>query len=200
MRFRLSPDGHIIRTHHEPSVTDTNAMVFASEPEFRKLAAGGWPMKRLVEIWNQLPGVRPVQRFDSRDRAVARIWRAIQPGIEQSLPASALCSVSPVHHRVSFREGSKAAEVCTLLFRPEGVTLREIMSATGWQAHTCAGFSPEVLGSRAEQFGPFTATANACTIRTLRRNGLGPCAASMRARPLSFGPSAHRPRPEWAAL
>jgi hypothetical protein len=76
MRFRLSPDGHIIRTHHEPSVTDTNAMVFASEPEFRKLAAG-WPMKRLVEIWNQLPGVRPVQRFESRDTAVARIWRAI---------------------------------------------------------------------------------------------------------------------------
>jgi hypothetical protein len=142
MRFRLSPEGHIIRTHHEPSVE----MVFVSEPEFRKLAAG-WPMKRLVEIWNQLPGVRPVQRFESRDRAVARIWRAIQPGIEQSLPASALPSVSPVYHRVSFREGSKAAEVCTLLFRPEGVTLREIMGATGRQAHTVRGFLSRSLGN-----------------------------------------------------
>jgi hypothetical protein len=32
---------------------------FASEQELQKLASE-WPMKRLVEIWNRLPGVEPV--------------------------------------------------------------------------------------------------------------------------------------------
>ena len=39
-----------------------------------------------------------------------------------------------------FREGSKAAQVCTLLSRPEGATLNEIRSETGWQAHMVRGF------------------------------------------------------------
>src|SRR3989440_5984102 len=40
--------------------------------------AGKWPGSRLVEIWNSLPGVEPVERFTSRQVAATRIWKAIQ--------------------------------------------------------------------------------------------------------------------------
>src|SRR5271168_3651849 len=50
---------------------------FSSEKNLSALAAK-WASTRLVEIWNGLPGVKPVQRFTSRIVAVRRIWAAIQ--------------------------------------------------------------------------------------------------------------------------
>ena len=50
---------------------------FRSTKDLAKLAAK-WPASRLVEIWNSLPGVKPVRKFTSRHTAVNRIWRAIQ--------------------------------------------------------------------------------------------------------------------------
>ena len=38
------------------------------------------------------------------------------------------------------REGSKAAKVLTLLRRPDGASLKELMKATGWLAHSVCGF------------------------------------------------------------
>jgi hypothetical protein len=38
------------------------------------------------------------------------------------------------------REGSKMAQVIALMQRKGGVTLAEMMQATGWQAHSCRGF------------------------------------------------------------
>src|SRR3954469_12534838 len=42
--------------------------------EWRALA-GAWPLKRLVALWNDLPGVPPVQKFTNREIALERIWR-----------------------------------------------------------------------------------------------------------------------------
>jgi hypothetical protein len=64
---------------------------FASEQELQKLATE-WPMKRLVAIWNHLPGVSAVTRFTDRKTAIARIWRAIQPQTGAHRP-----SVRPRH-------------------------------------------------------------------------------------------------------
>ena len=50
---------------------------FHSAGELAILAAE-WPARRLVEVWNSLPGVQPVKRFTDRNTAVARIWKAIQ--------------------------------------------------------------------------------------------------------------------------
>src|SRR4051794_10499157 len=49
---------------------------FASVEEFAELVAD-WPLRSLVEIWNKLPGVRPLSRFENREVAVQRIWRAL---------------------------------------------------------------------------------------------------------------------------
>src|SRR5688572_15739868 len=38
----------------------------------------GSPASRLVEIWNGLPGVKPVKKIENRKLAVSRIWKAIQ--------------------------------------------------------------------------------------------------------------------------
>ena len=40
----------------------------------------------------------------------------------------------------SARPGTKAARVLDLLKRPGGVTLKGLMKATGWQAHSVRGF------------------------------------------------------------
>ena len=46
------------------------------------------------------------------------------------------------------REGSKSATVLELLRRPKGTTLAEVMSATGWQAHSVRGFLSGAIGKR----------------------------------------------------
>lgn len=50
-----------------------------SVPRFEEWnqTAGAWPLKRLVAIWNDLPGVTPVQKFTSREIALRRIWQAV---------------------------------------------------------------------------------------------------------------------------
>jgi hypothetical protein len=50
---------------------------FASEEGLAALA-GGWPAARLVAIWNSLPGVTPVKKFENHKIALRRIWARIQ--------------------------------------------------------------------------------------------------------------------------
>src|SRR5437764_7966539 len=45
-------------------------------------------MARLIEIWSNVPGVRPVKRFQDRKTAITRIWRALNKAAV-SAPASA---------------------------------------------------------------------------------------------------------------
>ena len=56
MLFHLTTDDHIRAINEQGAGDVEGGSTFASEQEFQKLATE-WPMKRLVAIWNHLPGV-----------------------------------------------------------------------------------------------------------------------------------------------
>jgi hypothetical protein len=135
---------------------------FSTEKELSKLAAN-WPAERLVEIWNGFAGVppfgdlKPVKKFTGRKNTVARIWRAIQTLTPTAAPQAADVAPKTANPRKAAsrdpkaapaREGAKKAIVLELLRRPESATLQEIMSATGWMAHSVRGFLSGALGKK----------------------------------------------------
>jgi len=153
MLFHVTPEDRIrVMNEHEPTDRNPGDSSFASEKELQEVA-NKWPMKRLVEIWNHLPGVEPVARFTDRKTAIRRIWRALQPQAEA--PGKAARVKSQNLQRPVFREGSKAAQVCTMLYRPQGASLNEIRNQTGWQAHTVRGFISRTLSKQGRKVRSF---------------------------------------------
>jgi len=141
----------IIRS--EKGITESGE-AFTSEQSLAKLAAK-WPGNRLVQIWNAIPGVKPINRFTNRKIALDRIWKAIQPsgavntgrpkrGVREAAKRKriqkARQNTAAVPESRKMREGSKTAVIVRLLQRPTGVTLKKLMAATGWQAHSVRGF------------------------------------------------------------
>jgi head-tail adaptor len=156
MRFEVTSDNHILSiTDDLQTEADERNSTFATEQELHELA-GAWPMKRLIAIWNSFPGVQGVQKFENRTIAIGRIWRAIQPETERNRETAGRPSPRTAGRtRIAFREGSKAAEVFTLLHRPGGATLDEIRTATGWQAHTVRGFISRTLRKQGRRVRSF---------------------------------------------
>jgi Protein of unknown function (DUF3489) len=140
---------------------------FDSQATLAKVSTD-WPLSRFVELWNGIPGQTPVKKFQDRKKAVARVWSAIQPlagkgaSEEPAVPkpepprkggkpakkakAAKKASGKATSEKPSERSNKKA-EVIAMMMRAKGVTLAEIMQATGWQRHTVRGFV-SILGSK----------------------------------------------------
>ncbi len=134
---------------------------FSSEKELTKLSAA-WPITRFAEVWNSFAGVvpfgdlKPIKKFTDRKTAIARIWKAIQT--LKPIPAPQTAPVASKKAKPSKettnntarppREFSKKAIVLELLKRTEGASLKEIMAATDWQAHSIRGFISGSLGKK----------------------------------------------------
>ena len=154
---------------------------FSSQAELATLAAQ-WPAERLLAIWNTLPGVAPIKKMKQPARVMARIWKRIQGLLATAMPPPApadtagprtasatkrqrkgkAASGKPTRSRrqvpaMAPRQGSKAAQVLTLLRRKNGVSLAEIAAKTGWQKHTVRGFlagTVKKAGYTVESFKP----------------------------------------------
>ena len=80
--------------------------------------------KRLLSLWNGLPGADRLTRIGDREAFLGRLWAALED-LPDPEPAAG--------------RSSKQAEVIAMLRRPEGATVAEVMAATGWQPHTVRG-------------------------------------------------------------
>jgi hypothetical protein len=78
--FTIDADNHIMAhaTPEEAAATATTPFDSFSGPQELAELAKAWPPKRLLAIWNSLPGVRPVRRFKDYQAAAPRIWERIQ--------------------------------------------------------------------------------------------------------------------------
>jgi hypothetical protein len=79
--FTIDTDNNITVHTSRKAARETGAGVFASEEQFADLI--GPDNKRLVEIWNGIPGVKPITKFANRKAATERIWKALQSLGEQ---------------------------------------------------------------------------------------------------------------------
>jgi len=167
--FTINSDNNITAHAGLQAGTD-ESQSFSTAKELAKLTAE-WPASRLVDTWNSFAGVapfdelKPVKKFTDRKAAVARIWAALQRlSPEAALPAGDVAPAkgkpkkSPTKPagRAQAQQGTtesrtnKKADVIALMKRAKGVTLAEIVEATGWQKHTVRGFV-SILGSKGGQ-------------------------------------------------
>ncbi len=150
----------------EPSKDNATDLIrFDSQATLAKVSAE-WPMSRLVDIWNSIAGQSPVKKFQDHNKAVTRIWKAIQPlaghgqasapepetGNPKGGPKKATAAAKPVKKAKADNKpkdvhSNKKAEVIELMKRAKGAALAEIMELTGWQKHTIRSFV-SILGSK----------------------------------------------------
>lgn len=77
--FTIENETNNITVHSSAKEAEAvlNSQRFSNEGALAKLSVD-WPVSRLVEIWNSLPGETPVKKFKDRATGVSRIWKAIQ--------------------------------------------------------------------------------------------------------------------------
>jgi Protein of unknown function (DUF3489) len=106
-------------------------------------------MTSYAEEQANTPAAATVQPPKATKRAnVAPQKRSVAPGKPRSRKKASSVERRPKSQKaakqakpaVCAREGTKAARVLGLLRRPDGASLKELMKATGWLAHSVRGF------------------------------------------------------------
>jgi hypothetical protein len=123
MRVYIISNAGITLCCEAPATVNEGEIAVASKEE---LHAAPLPGKRLLALWNALPGVEKRKRIGDREALIGQLWSAIE-----ALPDPE--PQSDAKHR------SKQDEVIAMLRRAEGATVEEVASATGWQRHTVRG-------------------------------------------------------------
>jgi hypothetical protein len=150
--FTIDAQNNIAR-HDSGSPIPEGSPAFSTEAELATLAES-WPATRLVHIWNALPGVQPVRKFTNRKTAVRRIWSALHAGTPAAAPVGkpripAKRSPAPKPKSTTAKRATtKTEKVIALLRRPEGATLKALMTATCWLPHSVRGFISAQLSKR----------------------------------------------------
>jgi hypothetical protein len=121
MRIYIIGNYGITICREPPATVNEGEIVVASNEELHAARLSG---KRLLALWNALPGVEKRKKVGDRDALVDELWSAIE-----TLPKPQSDEKRP----------SKQEAVIAMLQRPEGATVDEVASAMGWQRHTVRG-------------------------------------------------------------
>ena len=123
MRVYIIGNDGIRLCHKAPATVNEGEIVVASNEELLAAPLSG---KRLLALWNALPGVEKRRTVGDRKALIDQLWPAIEALPEPEPPSDA-------------KRPSKQDAVIAMLRRPEGATVVEVTSATGWQRHTVRG-------------------------------------------------------------
>ena len=123
MRIYIIGNDGITLCREPPAAVNEGEIVVASNEELHAARLSG---KQLLALWNALPGVEKRRKVGDRDALTDQLWSAIEllPDPEPQSDA---------------KRRSKQDAVIAMLRRPEGATVDEVASTTGWQRHTVRG-------------------------------------------------------------
>ena len=121
MRIYIIGTDGIALCREAPATVNEGEVAVASKAELHAAPLSG---KRLLALWNALPGVEKRRKIGDRGALIDQLWSAIE-----ALPEPPSEAQRP----------SKQDAVIAMLRRPEGATVDEVASATGWQRHTVRG-------------------------------------------------------------
>src|SRR5262245_42556637 len=123
MRIYIIGNDGITLCREPPANIDKGETAITSREELHAARLSG---KRLLALWNALPDVQRQTKVGDRDALIDRLWTAIEALPEPDQQPDA-------------KPPSKQEAVIAMLQRPEGATVDEVASATGWQRHTVRG-------------------------------------------------------------
>jgi hypothetical protein len=123
MRVYIIGNDGITLCREPPAAVNEGEIVVASNAELHAAELGG---KRLLALWNALPGVEKRKKVGDRDALIDQLWSAVEALPDPDQPSET-------------RRPSKQDAVVAMLQRPEGATVDEVASAMGWQRHTVRG-------------------------------------------------------------
>jgi hypothetical protein len=122
MRIYIIGNDGITLCRKAPTLNDGEIAVGSNE----ELHAAPLSAKRLLALWNALPGAEKRKKVGDRDALIDQLWSAIE--------------LLPVPEpQPDPKRPSKQDVVIAMLRQPEGATVDEVASVTGWQRHTVRG-------------------------------------------------------------
>src|SRR5437870_2919755 len=123
MRIYIVGNDGIMLGREAPATVNEGEFAVASNAELHAAPLSG---KRLLALWNALPGVEKRKRVGDRDALIDQLWSAIEMLPDPEPPSDP-------------KRPSKQDVVIAMLRQPEGATVDEVASVTGWQRHTVRG-------------------------------------------------------------
>ena len=123
MRVYIIGNDGIILCREPPAAVNEGEIVVASNEELHAAQLTG---KRLLALWNALPDVEKRKKVGDREALIDQLWSAIE-------------AVPDPEPQLDPRPPSKQDVVIAMLRLPEGATVDEVASVTGWQRHTVRG-------------------------------------------------------------
>ena len=123
MRTYIIGNDGIALCRKVPAKVSDGEIVVASKEELQAAALSG---KRLLALWNAVPGVDKRRKIGDRAVLIEQLWSAIERLPDPEPRPDPKCP-------------SKQDVVIAMLRQPEGATVDEVASVTGWQRHTVRG-------------------------------------------------------------